>query len=182
MLAPVGVALAAQLVLGALADLGARARLGEASARETVRRLAHRRAATSGAKRWAMRGSVRRSPGIACVTAWSSEGYPRGAAQRRDLAGRSLCPDARLGRQGRGANFSRRVATVQVGRDGRTVAVRPEKRFYPVQATATTEAAIDRGLTRDLYLALGDAQKGWGAGRSGPISSRSSNWIWIGRW
>ncbi|MCC0068158.1 MAG: heme lyase NrfEFG subunit NrfE, partial [Rhodovulum sp.] len=43
----------------------------------------------------------------------------------------------------------------------------------------TTEAAIDRGLTRDLYVALGDPQEdgGW-AVRT--YVKPFANWIWIG--
>ena len=38
----------------------------------------------------------------------------------------------------------------------------PEKRLYDVQRMATTEAGIDRGFTRDLYVALGERQgDGW---------------------
>src|SRR3712207_7476528 len=32
----------------------------------------------------------------------------------------------------------------------------PEKRIYTVQQNPMTEAAIDSGLTRDLYVALGE--------------------------
>jgi cytochrome c-type biogenesis protein CcmF len=42
----------------------------------------------------------------------------------------------------------------------------------------TTEAAIDRGLTRDIYVALGDAQDGGWAVRS--YVKPFANWIWIG--
>ena len=46
-------------------------------------------------------------------------------------------------------------------RDGRPVGtLHPEKRVYPIQQMPTTEAAIDRGFTRDLYVTLGDAQAG----------------------
>jgi cytochrome c-type biogenesis protein CcmF len=40
----------------------------------------------------------------------------------------------------------------------------PEKRIYPVQNNPMTEAAIDAGLTRDLFIALGeplDQQGAW---------------------
>ena len=178
MLAPVGVALAAWLVLGALADLGARARLGEASARETVRRLAHLPRSDWG-KALGHAGLGATILGIACVTAWSSEDIRAVRLGETWPVGPYALTLVSVDKA-EGPNFSRQVATVQVGRDGRTVAVlRPEKRFYPVQATATTEAAIDRGLTRDLYLALGDAQKdgGW-AVRT--YIKPFSNWIWIG--
>jgi cytochrome c-type biogenesis protein CcmF len=32
----------------------------------------------------------------------------------------------------------------------------PEKRLYKVQGMPMTEAAIDTGLTRDLYVSLGE--------------------------
>ena len=32
----------------------------------------------------------------------------------------------------------------------------PEKRYYQVQQMPMTEAAIDTGLTRDLYVSLGE--------------------------
>jgi cytochrome c-type biogenesis protein CcmF len=34
--------------------------------------------------------------------------------------------------------------------------LRPEKRIYTVQQMPMTEAAIDPGLTRDLYVSLGE--------------------------
>jgi len=56
-----------------------------------------------------------------------------------------------------GPNYRAMRATLTVVRDGHTVAVlHPEKRFFLVQQSAMTEAAIDRGVFRDLYVALGD--------------------------
>ena len=69
---------------------------------------------------------------------------------------------------------------MSVARDGRTVAVlHPEKRVYPVQAMPTTEAAIDNGIFRDIYLVIGDPQQdgGW-AVRS--YIKPFANWIWLG--
>jgi cytochrome c-type biogenesis protein CcmF len=38
----------------------------------------------------------------------------------------------------------------------------PEKRVYRVQQNPMTEAAIDTGITRDLYVALGESEgDGW---------------------
>jgi cytochrome c-type biogenesis protein CcmF len=55
----------------------------------------------------------------------------------------------------------------------------PEKRFYPVQRMPTTEAGIDRGLARDLYIVIGDQQEdgGWVV-RS--FLKPMANWIWLG--
>ena len=66
-------------------------------------------------------------------------------------------------------------------RDGELIAdMCPEKRFYPVQQMPTTEAAIDAGLTRDVYLVLGDQQEGTGAWAVRSYLKPLANWIWIG--
>ncbi len=64
-----------------------------------------------------------------------------------------------------GPNYQATRATVQVldgaGRPVRTMY--PEKRLYTVQQMPMTEVALDPGLTRDLYLALGEpvAEDAW---------------------
>ena len=55
----------------------------------------------------------------------------------------------------------------------------PEKRFYPVAQMPTTEAAIDYGFFRDVYLVLGDQQPGGGWAVRSYIKP-FANWIWIG--
>ncbi|HET7369501.1 MAG TPA: heme lyase CcmF/NrfE family subunit [Gammaproteobacteria bacterium] len=56
-----------------------------------------------------------------------------------------------------GPNYAARQARVTVSDDGELIAtLRPGKRSYPVAGTTTTEAGIDAGLFRDLYVALGD--------------------------
>jgi cytochrome c-type biogenesis protein CcmF len=56
-----------------------------------------------------------------------------------------------------GPNYRAREGTVRVTRAGREVALlQPQKRFYAAQEQAMTEAAIDPGLTRDIYVALGE--------------------------
>jgi cytochrome c-type biogenesis protein CcmF len=56
-----------------------------------------------------------------------------------------------------GPNYQAARARVSVTRDGKPVAMlHPERRVYNVQQNAMTEAAIDTGLTRDLYVSLGD--------------------------
>ena len=57
-----------------------------------------------------------------------------------------------------GPNYVAAHASIHVSRDGRTVTMlHPEKRIYTVQNMPMTEAAIDPGFTRDLYVSLGDA-------------------------
>ncbi len=56
-----------------------------------------------------------------------------------------------------GPNYNAVRGTVEVTRDGRKVAAMlPEKRVYRVQSNPMTEAAINTGLTRDLYVSLGE--------------------------
>jgi cytochrome c-type biogenesis protein CcmF len=57
----------------------------------------------------------------------------------------------------KGPNYSAREAVVEIRRNGEFVAeVRPQKRQYLVQKSPMTEAGIDAGWNRDLFVALGD--------------------------
>ena len=56
-----------------------------------------------------------------------------------------------------GPNFTSDKGTVRVLDGDREISVlHPEKRLYTVQQSMMTEAGIDAGLTRDLYVALGE--------------------------
>jgi cytochrome c-type biogenesis protein CcmF len=69
-----------------------------------------------------------------------------------------------------GPNYRAMRATLTVVRDGHTVAVlHPEKCFFLVQQSAMTEAAIDRGVFRDLYVALGD--------QASPADDNATAWV-----
>jgi cytochrome c-type biogenesis protein CcmF len=57
----------------------------------------------------------------------------------------------------RGPNYRAARGEIEVTRNGRTVTtLHPEKRFYPASQSTMTEAAIEPGLTRDLYVSLGE--------------------------
>jgi cytochrome c-type biogenesis protein CcmF len=79
-----------------------------------------------------------------------------------------------------GPNYAAARAVVRVSKDGQPVKTMfPEKRIYHVQRMPMTEAAIDYGLTRDLYVALGEAidDTTWIVRvHHKPFV----NWIWIG--
>jgi cytochrome c-type biogenesis protein CcmF len=63
-----------------------------------------------------------------------------------------------------GPNFVAVRAQIEVQREGGTPFVMaPEKRLYKVQQMPMTEAAIDVGLARDLYVSLGEPldEKTW---------------------
>jgi cytochrome c-type biogenesis protein CcmF len=177
MLAPVGAALAAWLILGALAEIAARVRLFEAAPRESLRRARNLPRADWG-KALAHAGLGVTIFGITAITAWSIEDI---RVARPGESFRVGAYELRLDavERTRGPNYDADTATVAVLRDGGPVAtLHPEKRLYPVQGMATTEAAIDRGATRDLYVALGDPQEGGWALRT--YIKPFSNWIWLG--
>jgi cytochrome c-type biogenesis protein CcmF len=57
-----------------------------------------------------------------------------------------------------GPNYEAIEGDLPVTRNGSEVTVlHPQKRIYRVQRTPTTEAAIQPGLTRDLYVSLGES-------------------------
>ena len=60
-----------------------------------------------------------------------------------------------------GPNYDATRARIDVSQNGRSITqLHPEKRIYRVQQNPMTEAAIDSGLTRDLYVAMGEAVEG----------------------
>ena len=59
--------------------------------------------------------------------------------------------------QRQGPNYRALVGDVDLIKDGRTLRkMFPEKRFYIVSSMPMTEAAIDTGLLRDVYVSLGE--------------------------
>jgi len=56
----------------------------------------------------------------------------------------------------------------------------PEKRIYPVQTMPMTEAAIDAGLARDLFIALGEPLDKEGAWAVRIYYKPFIRWIWLG--
>ncbi|TDP88031.1 cytochrome c-type biogenesis protein CcmF [Aquabacterium commune] len=82
--------------------------------------------------------------------------------------------------KGKGANYISARATFEVTRDGRHVAtLHPEKRLYIVQRMPMTEAAIDRGFTRDLYVSLGEASPDGAWGVRVQVKP-FMGWVWAG--
>ncbi len=60
-------------------------------------------------------------------------------------------------REFRGPNYAGARGTLIVTRDGKAVStMHPEKRLYNVSGSSMTEADIDTGFTRDLYVSLGE--------------------------
>ncbi|MGR5131492.1 heme lyase CcmF/NrfE family subunit [Vibrio alfacsensis] len=56
-----------------------------------------------------------------------------------------------------GPNYDGYIADFEITNDGKYVnTLHAEKRFYRTAKSMMTEAAIDRGITRDLYIAMGE--------------------------
>ena len=78
-----------------------------------------------------------------------------------------------------GPNFTARVATLEVGRNGHLMAtLHPSRRTFPVAQTTTTDTAIETNGLRDLYTVLGDERDGGAVMRlhDNPLAP----WIWLG--
>ena len=79
-----------------------------------------------------------------------------------------------------GPNYTANRGQILVTRNGSTETVLfPEKRVYRVQTMPMTEAAIDTGLTRDLYVSLGEPV-GNGAWAVRVYYKPFVDWIWFG--
>lgn len=79
-----------------------------------------------------------------------------------------------------GPNFTSDKGTVRVFAGERQIKVlHPEKRLYTVQQTTMTEAGIDAGFTRDLFVALGEPLE-QGAWAVRIHIKPFVRWIWLG--
>lgn len=171
MLALASAGLGSWLVFGAATDLWQRA--GRTPARLT--RLP--RADWGKAIAHAGLGVIFAAVGL--LTAWQQEDIRiLHTGEGFDMAGYHISLDAVEERPG--PNYTATTATMTVRRGDRLVAVmHPEKRFYPVQGTPTTEAAIRNGLREDIYLVLGDPQADGGWAVRSYIKPFAS-WLWAG--
>jgi cytochrome c-type biogenesis protein CcmF len=84
-----------------------------------------------------------------------------------------------------GPNYIADEGTVDVSRDGQWIAtLHPQKRQYAGGGQIQTKSDIDPGLTRDLYVALGEpldeARQGTGAWAVRVYVKPFVRWIWLG--
>jgi len=182
MMAPIGITLAMWLVLGAGTDLAVRVRLGKAALGESLRRLVKLPRADIG-KVVAHAGLGLVIFGISAITAWQSEDI-RVAKPGESffIQGARLTYEIRFddARDVQGPNFTATQGDFTVLVDGQVVSqLHPQKRVYPVSRQPTTEAAIDTGLTRDVYLVIGDAQDDGGYAVRAYVKPFAI-WIWGG--
>ncbi len=182
MMAPIGLALAAWLVLGAIMDVALRIRAGKIPIGDSWRRFRNLPRADLG-KATAHAGLGLTIFGIAAITAWEVEDIRVArVGESFDLKGALTTYQIRFDDVNtvQGPNYRATRGEFTILADGKAVAhLAPEKRFYPVSGMPTTEAAIDIGVTRDVYVVIGDPQQdgGW-AVRS--YVKPFANWIWAG--
>ncbi len=175
-LGPMGVLLAAWLVGSAAVDLWQRG--GRGGMGQRVGRLARLPRADWG-KTVAHAGFGLTIFGVAAVTAWQSEDI-RVAQVGETFAVSGYDVTLKDVRKADGPNYHATIAEMDVDRGGTRVATMfPEKRTYPVAGMTTTEAAIQNGFTRDLYLVIGDPQAAGGYAVRTYIKPFAS-WIWLG--
>ncbi|MGZ4999555.1 MAG: heme lyase CcmF/NrfE family subunit [Methylomonas sp.] len=83
--------------------------------------------------------------------------------------------------QTQGPNYVAEQGHLTVSHEGQTVAeLAPQKRVYRVQTMPMTEAAIDAGLTRDLFVAIGEPLGEEGAWSLRVYYKSFIRWIWMG--
>jgi cytochrome c-type biogenesis protein CcmF len=79
-----------------------------------------------------------------------------------------------------GPNYSAEQGQINIYQDGDFITLlKPERRAYKVQTMGMTEAGIDAGLFRDIYVALGDPLEG-GAWAIRVHYKPFVRWIWLG--
>ncbi len=173
---PVGAMLGIWVVTGAMADLWGRA--GRASVAGRLRRIVALPRSDWG-KFCAHSGLGITIFAVAAMTAWQLEDIRTAdIGDEFELGGYQLTLTAveRI----EGPNYISEYATFDLARNGRFIStLHPEKRFYPVAGMPTTEAGIDNGFLRDVYVVIGDPQS------SGGYAVRTyvkpfANWIWGG--
>ena len=80
-----------------------------------------------------------------------------------------------------GPNFSADQGTISVSRADKQVAtLHPQKRIYTRNNQPQTESAIDPGLLRDVYVALGEPVGTDGAWAVRIYIKPFVRWIWLG--
>jgi len=175
-LGPVGVLLGIWVVLGAGVDLWMRTGRGDLGNR--LRRLGRLPRADWG-KATAHAGLGITVFAVAGLMAWETEDI-RVAQIGEPFEHAGYMITLTDVQRVQGPNYSSTMAFMDVHSNGRLVAqLTPERRFYPVAGMPTTEAGIDYGFLRDVYLVIGDPQDNGGWTVRTYIKP-FANWLWAG--
>ncbi|MCA0996419.1 heme lyase CcmF/NrfE family subunit [Alloyangia pacifica] len=173
LMGPIGVFLGTWLVAGAITDLISR--IGRSRDWSRLMRLPR----ADWGKAVAHGGLGITMLGIAGLMAWQQEDIRVAQVNQPFTVGAyelELLDVQRV----QGPNYFSDMGEVSLRKNGEEIAhLYPEKRNYPVAKMPTTEAAIDGGVLRDVYVVLGDAQAGGGWTMRVYIKPLA-NWIWGG--
>jgi len=176
MLAPVGLSLGVWLVLGTLTDLWMRG--GRNGVADRLMRILKLPRADWG-KAMAHGGLGITIFAVSAMLGWASEDI-RVAQIGESFEHNGYTITLTDVQRVQGPNYISSTGYVDIYRDGDLVTqLEPEKRIYPAAGMPTTEAAIDYGFTRDIYLALGDPQDGGGWALRTYVKP-FANWLWGG--
>ena len=173
-----GVALAVWAMLGVSADLADRAGVAKLPPATVLRRLRHLPRGTWGYA-IAHFGVGVLIAGITVSTAWRSERIETvHPGDDLHIAGRTLHFVGVT--EGSVENYDVQRAEIVVDRPGNTpFTVYPERRWYPIAGSSTTNTSITTNGFGDLYLALGE-----GDGKGGWVLRAYYNplvpWVWFG--
>ncbi len=118
--------------------------------------------------------------GVVMTTVYSIEKDVRmQAGDRHEIENYTFVFEDVVSREG--PNYSSVTGIFNVYKSGRQVArLEPEKRIYRVQQNPMTEAAIDPGFTRDLYVALGEPLENLQTWAVRIYWKPLVRWIWLG--
>ena len=177
-LAPIGASLSIWILLGSLHDLNKRVRVFHGGGRAWLVRLLKLPRSEIG-KSIAHIGFGLIVFGISAVSAWEVEDI-RVVNLREPYNVQKFTIELTGVSEFSVSNYVAQQGSILVKKDGNAiVTLFPEKRFYPVQASSTTEASIDSNLFRDVYVVLGDrkSENSWVVRT---YVKPFIIWIWIG--
>ena len=174
LIGPIGLGLGIWLILGVLIELYQRSGKG----RGGLRRIFSIPLSDLG-KITAHAGLGVTICGVAGLTAWQVEDIRiMKVGERTEISGFSLVLDGV--NEVEGPNYFSSMAEIKLLRDEQLISVLyPERRYYPVADVPTTEAGINSGFFRDVYVVVGEEQpQGGFAVRT--FIKPLANWIWTG--
>ncbi|MDG3040219.1 heme lyase CcmF/NrfE family subunit [Roseicyclus marinus] len=177
-LSPIGIALAVWLMAGAVVDLWSRTGRGDLAGR--FGRLWRLPRADWG-KSVAHAGVGITMFGVVALTGYQTEDIRVAQPGTPYQVGPYQIELLSVEQNVQGPNYISTMGHVAVREaDGTQIALlHPERRIYPVAGMPTTEAGIDNGFTRDVYVTLGEPQAsgGWAVR---VWLKPFANWIWGG--
>jgi len=178
-LAPFGVALGVWVMAGAVTELMFRAKAGNATTGEVLRRLRHLPRSAYGTA-LAHFGVGMMVVGIIATSAYKTEHVLlMKDGDRVEVAGFEVAFEGAT--EAQGPNYREQLGNFTVTRNGQPITtLHPSKRLYDAPPQPTTEAGIYNAWTGDLYVVLGDQQTSSGGWAVRAYFHPFVRFIWIG--